>query len=155
MRILVCSDSHGAARNLMLAVDQQPAADCYVFLGDGLAEAQLLRHRGKPAYLLRGNCDGPAEKAPLYAQFELAGQRIFAAHGHIEQVKWGLDALLYRAQEHGAQLCLFGHTHAPFCTYCDGVTLFNPGSLRDGLYGFADLTAAGVVCQHVRVREVL
>jgi len=160
MRILVCSDSHGSVRNIMLAADQQPNADAYVFLGDGVRDAEFLRsfaasksNPPKPVYLLQGNCDGAAPY-PVYETFQLAGKTVLCTHGHYDHVKFGRDTLLYRAEEQGADLCLFGHTHTPYIGYEAGIHLFNPGSIRDGIYGFADITPAGIVCQHVRVREI-
>jgi putative phosphoesterase len=153
MRILVSSDSHGNARNIMLAVEQQPKADAYIFLGDGVRDAQFLLSRSKPAYLLRGNCDGNVPY-PIYEVLTLAGQTTLCTHGHYDQVKFGLDVLLYRAKEHGAALCLYGHTHTPLSAYEDDVYLFNPGSIRNGVYGFVDITAAGIVCQHVQIRDI-
>ena len=32
------------------------------------------------------------------------------------------------AEEQGASLCLFGHTHVPLLTEADGVTFLNPGA---------------------------
>jgi len=158
MRILVCSDSHGSARNIMLAVDQQPKADAYVFLGDGVRDAECLLFRNitaapRPAYILRGNCDGAASY-PLYETFQLAGKTIFCTHGHCDQVKFGLDVLLYRAEEHGADVCLFGHTHVPYIGYEAGIHLFNPGSVQDGIYGFVDILPNGIVCRHVKIRSI-
>ena len=160
MRILVCSDSHGSARNLMLAADQQPSADAYIFLGDGVRDAEFLRSFAasksappKPVHLLRGNCDGAAPY-PIYETVSLADKTILCTHGHNDHVKFGLDTLLYRAEEQAADLCLFGHTHTPYIGYEAGIHLFNPGSIREGIYGFVDITAAGIVCQHVRVREI-
>lgn len=152
MRLLVCSDSHGSARNIMLAADQQPKAEAYVFLGDGVRDADFLLTRNKPAYILRGNCDGGG--GPIYEKFTAEGKTIFCTHGHYDQVKFGLDILLYRAQEHGADLCLFGHTHAPYIGYEAGIHLFNPGSIREGVYGFVDILPSGIFCRHVKIRPI-
>jgi len=137
----------------MLAVDQQPKADAYVFLGDGIRDAEILRSRGKPAYFVKGNCDG-ALPCPIYETLTLAGKTVLCTHGHYDQVKFGLDILLYRAQERGADICLFGHTHAPYIGYEDGVHLFNPGSIQEGIYGFVDIVSGGIVCRHVKVRNI-
>jgi len=150
MRLFVCSDSHGRARNILRAVEQQPQADAYVFLGDGVGDAAFLLSLGKPAWLLRGNCDGDAPY-PLYESITLVGKTILCTHGHQDGVKFGLDTLLYRAKEYDASICLFGHTHAPFHGYKEGIHLFNPGSIREGAYGFVDIVPNGVVCWHIQL----
>ena len=153
MRILVCSDSHGRWHRLVLALEQQPGAEILVFLGDGAADAGFFaKEPGKRAVLVRGNCDGGCGW-PLWEAFAVLGKRILCTHGHAAQVKWGLDGLLRAGRDHGADLVLFGHTHEPLVHYEDGVTLFNPGSIHDGDYGFVDITEAGIVCRNLRVRE--
>ena len=42
------------------------------------------------------------------------------------------DWLVYAAQEQGAGLALFGHTHQPFYEQVGGVTLINPGTAGKG-----------------------
>ena len=42
------------------------------------------------------------------------------------------DWLVYAAQEQGASLALFGHTHRPFYEQVGGVTLVNPGTAGKG-----------------------
>ena len=153
MRILVCSDSHGRRDRLILALEQQPGAEILVFLGDGAADAAFFAQEpGKQAYLVRGNCDGGSE-LPLWQEFSVLGKKVLCTHGHQSQVKFGLDGLLRDGRGRGADLVLFGHTHEPLLFYEDGVTLFNPGSIHDGNYGFVDITKAGIVCRHLRVRE--
>ena len=155
MRILVCSDSHGRRDRLVLALEQQPRAEILVFLGDGAADAAFFAQEpGRRAYLVRGNCDGGSD-LPLWQEFTALDKKILCAHGHYSQVKFGPEELLRAGREHGADLALFGHTHEPLLYYEDGITLFNPGSIYDGNYGFVDITGAGIVCQNLRVRERL
>jgi len=154
MRILVCSDSHGRRDRLILALEQQPKAEILVFLGDGANDAAFFaREPGRQAYLVRGNCDAASCELPLWWEFAVLGKRILCTHGHAVQAKFGLDGLLRAGRERGANLVLFGHTHEPLVHYEDGLTLFNPGSIYDGQYGFVDITNAGIVCRNLRVRE--
>ena len=156
MRILACSDSHGRRDRLVLALEQQPGAGILVFLGDGAADAAFFaREPGRQAYLVRGNCDGPSCGLPLWQDFTVLGKKVLCTHGHYAQVKFGLEGLASAGRERGADLVLFGHTHEPLVLYEDGLTLFNPGSIHDGNYGFADITQAGIVCRNLRVRERL
>ena len=154
MRILVCSDSHGRRDRLVLALEQQPKAEILVFLGDGAADAAFFSHEpGRRAYLVRGNCDGPSCGLPAWEEFSVLGKKVLCTHGHASQVKFGLESLAFAGRERKADLVLFGHTHEPLVFYEDGVTLFNPGSIHDGAYGFVDITGAGIVCVNARVRE--
>jgi len=151
MRIVVCSDSHGRRDRLLRALDQQPKADVFVFLGDGAADAGFLLHADKEAYLVRGNCDGLSD-LPLWQEFTCGGKKILCTHGHYAYVKYGLDDLLRAARDHGADLALYGHTHIPRVDYLDGIYLFNPGSIAEGNYGFVDITRAGIVCRNITLR---
>jgi len=154
MRILVCSDSHGRRDRLILALEQQPGAEILVFLGDGAADAAFFaREPGKQAYLVRGNCDGDSCGLPLWQEFVVLEKKILCAHGHGVNVKFGLKGLLRAGRDRAADLVLFGHTHEPLVHYEEGITLFNPGSMHDGMYGFVDITRAGIVCLNTRVRE--
>jgi len=154
MRILVCSDSHGRRDRLVLALEQQPKAEFLVFLGDGAADAAFFAQEpGRQAYLVRGNCDGASHELPLWREFIVLGKKVLCTHGHCAGVKFGLEELQRAGRERGADLVLFGHTHEPLVLYEDGLTLFNPGSVHDGRYGFADITQAGIVCRNLLVRE--
>ena len=63
------------------------------------------------------------------------------------EVKYGLSNLVAAAEERGAQIALFGHTHQAMTEYRGGLYLMNPGSLSgpSGTYGIIDLTPAGIV----------
>ena len=152
MRILVCSDSHGRRDRLLKALDQQPKAEIYVFLGDGVDDAAFLPREGKEAYLVRGNCDGGSD-LPLWQEFTCMGKKILCTHGHRSYVKFGLGDLERTARDRGADLALYGHTHRPRLEYIGGIYFFNPGSLwENGSYGFVDITAAGIVCADMKIR---
>ena len=53
------------------------------------------------------------------------------AHGHTMHVKYGLLSAQYRAQEMGADILLFGHTHVPLVENDGKLILLNPGSIGD------------------------
>ena len=58
--------------------------------------------------------------------------KAFLTHGHRYSVDWRLDSLVYAAQEAGAHLALFGHTHEALNTDWGGVQLINPGTAGKG-----------------------
>ena len=45
---------------------------------------------------------------------------------------WHMDSLVYAAEEQGATLALFGHTHKAEWKELGGVTLINPGTAGRG-----------------------
>lgn len=79
-------------------------------------------------YNVRGNCD-IGGLAPDRDIVPLGSVKAFITHGHLYNVKYGrLDSLVYAAQEQGATLALFGHTHTPDYEEMGGVKLINPGA---------------------------
>ena len=76
----------------------------------------------------------------------LDNTKIYATHGYVEKVKFGLFDLEERAKNENCGLVLFGHTHQPTKQYKDGVYYFNPGSIKEGFYGVVDITEKGIMC---------
>ena len=58
-----------------------------------------------------------------------------AVHGDAQGVKYSYERLSYYAEEIGAEIALFGHTHQAFAGYVGSIMLVNPGALWDGCYG--------------------
>lgn len=147
MRILVLSDSHGDYFSLEKAIKNHPTAEVVVFLGDGERDIDRAENllAGKHVIKVRGNCDIASSLEINHVQV-IEGKKIFATHGFVENVKFGTDNLIYKGQSLGADIILYGHTHVPVNKYIDGVYLLNPGSVRDGNYGFVDITDKGVMC---------
>ena len=151
MRLIVCSDSHGRWDRLAAVFAREREFDFAVFLGDGAADTRRVPvFAVERAVLVRGNCDPPGS-APPARVLEAEGFRVYCTHGYLENVKWGRERLIECAKESGCALALFGHTHMPLFEKRDGVYLFNPGALHDGVYGVADLTPDGTFCFHKRI----
>lgn len=154
LRILVVSDIHGQARALQEALDQQPQARTVLFLGDGLRDVEdaEANNPDRTFYMVPGNCDF-SSMLPKCRTELLGGKRFFFTHGHIYQVKYGLQRLDLAAREARADIVLFGHTHTPYEEYADGLYLFNPGSLGYGrTYGYVDVEAGGIRTAVVSLR---
>lgn len=142
------SDSHGSRWNLFEAVEREPSAEAVFFLGDGYREyEELVRaYSDKTAFIgVKGNCDLYCD-LPEKEIRTLNGTKIYATHGYMEKVKFGLFGLEELAQNEKYNLILFGHTHQPLNSYRDGVYYFNPGSVREGFYGVVDITDKGIIC---------
>ncbi|MBE6619860.1 MAG: YfcE family phosphodiesterase [Ruminococcaceae bacterium] len=165
---LVLSDSHGR-RDAVVAVlsrlNFRPHA--LLFLGDGLRDLSAItsddRYADLSVYAVAGNCDGsmifPADE-PKVRMVQLGEVRVLMMHGHTFDVKWGLGEAVAYAAKKGADVLLYGHTHAPYEKTLpqgerlrDGTVLqkpllvANPGSLgapRDGQSpSFGVLTVKG------------
>lgn len=152
MRILVLSDSHGDYLSLKTAISNHPTAEVIVFLGDGERDLDRLGNLLENKFVIRvkGNCDFASLLPENHIQ-TIEGKRIFATHGYIENVKFGDDRLIYKGQSLDAHIILYGHTHVPVSKYVDGVYVLNPGSIRDGNYGFVDITEKGVMCVNAKI----
>ena len=132
MRVGVFSDSHGDHDALDVLLEKMGYVDAVCFLGDVARDAQHLEDRlaampGSPAlYAVRGNNDYySACMHPWERVIELDGVRIYMEHGHRSV---NLTSLSYKAEEHGAKLAMFGHTHQVFYEPVGNVMLLNPGS---------------------------
>ncbi|MBQ7172980.1 MAG: metallophosphoesterase family protein [Clostridia bacterium] len=163
MRFLIVSDTHGNRRGIEEAVARQTdGLDGIFFLGDGtmdLFRADL--PPGLPVYAVRGNCDYPGPDAPpTECLTALLGHTLFLTHGHLFGAKSGIGGLVRAGIERGADLILYGHTHKPLEQYfpageklCGSILqkplyLFNPGSLKNGSFGFLTLTENTVLFSH-------
>ena len=132
MRVGVFSDSHGDHEALDELLERMGALVAVCFLGDVASDAEHLRERlaampNQPVlYAVRGNNDYYSTcTLPWDLLIELGGVRIYMTHGHRLV---SLMNLAYKAQECGAQVALFGHTHQALCETVQGVLLLNPGS---------------------------
>ena len=147
MKLLIFSDSHGSEELLAKAVGDNLNADGYIFLGDGERDFEYALSlysiypygdKTKEVYQVRGNCDMfSKERDSIVA--DICGHRIFITHGSSQAVKRGIERLALEASQIGCDVALFGHTHERFHGENQGVTLFNPGSLRSGSYGVLTL----------------
>lgn len=139
MTCLCFSDSHGVKRNMRYALNKHKDAEVVFFLGDGISDIEefILSEPSRAWIVVRGNCDhhsfvGSREVSKLES-ITLSGKRIVATHGDLYGVKYGFDGALRLAENTGADIVLYGHTHAAtekyFSTEGGGVYLFNPGSV--------------------------
>ena len=145
MLIAVFSDTHGHIEPMCAAIRAwQP--DMVLHLGDYVRDAQSVRERFPDLDLrhVRGNCDVGMRDEPEKLSLHLEGMEIFATHGHLYNVKYGLDSLCNAAYFSGAKLCLFGHTHRRLYMEMGGLRLLNPGTAGQG----QELTAARITLEN-------
>ena len=136
MTILVLSDSHSTLRFMRLCVEKiQP--DALIHLGDYFDDGIVLKEAFPeiPFYQVPGNCDRfrcPSWQPETLVQ-PVFGVDLFMTHGHRQNVKMGLGALLKDARASRVDAVLYGHTHQADCRQePDGLWILNPGSCGYG-----------------------
>ncbi|WP_202081052.1 metallophosphoesterase family protein [Caldalkalibacillus salinus] len=126
MKALITSDTHGLKKDLK-TLAEKVKVDKGFHCGDFCVDENMFPLN--KMVLVKGNNDIRAG-VPNDQVVNWAGLTFFVTHGHLYQVEFSLLNLKYKAQEAGADVVLFGHTHTPYCEREDGVIYMNPGSLR-------------------------
>ena len=136
MRAVVVADSHGMSDAALarIAHEIRPhAPQLLIHLGDGAPDGKALAELlGVPLIGVAGNCD-LLSQWPGEIVREMGGAKVLLCHGHQYKVKLSPMRLQLRAQEVGAAVALYGHTHIQRAD--EGtVLLLNPGSLALGKF---------------------
>ncbi len=146
MRIYVISDTHARTDKAIEIYKTLKDIDLIVHLGDHWNDAKKIKEQlNVPLIGVKGNMDGSFARDG-YHILETDFGRIFLAHGHMENVKSGLENIIYRAGSLQCRAAFFGHTHVPLLLEAEGIYLLNPGSLslpvggRKGSYAVATVT---------------
>ena len=130
MKVLVVSDSHGRHDLLRKAIGQEAPIDMLIHAGDveGNLEKILGTKREYKIYAVAGNMDwGDGLESAL--TFDMGGHKVFLTHGHHYGVSWTVANLRDAAEDCGAEVAIFGHTHRPFLEEQNDILLLNPGSV--------------------------
>ena len=139
MVLIIVSDSHGRS-DLLYRIAELEKPDMILHLGDlEDSRATVERQLGAPkipCVFIKGNCDFRSQGELLNSSvFTLKGHRFYLTHGHLVHVNYGLDTLVYTAEENRCDIAIFGHTHVPFNEFMDGsfggpkIHVLNPGSI--------------------------
>lgn len=138
MKILAISDTHGKLNKVRDIWKKLTDIDLIVHAGDFISDGEKLgAELNVPVIAVKGNCDGGRSRDDFRIADTEYG-RILVTHGHMENVKYSTDNLIYRAMENECRAVVFGHTHIAHIEETDGIYLINPGSLtlpRDGSDG--------------------
>ena len=150
LRAAVFSDTHANTAR-MLAAARRLDPDVLIHLGDHARDAEVLRRAfpERPLYVVRGNCDMRSSLSSALV-CTVGGVCVFATHGHLYNVRYepALDTLAAAAQDAGATVALFGHTHHACLEKQQGITLLNPGTIgRVSRPSYAVLTVAEGSCE--------
>ena len=133
MKILVFSDSHGKNALMNDVIKKlNDEVELVLFLGDCIEDFEDLCYiyPDKQFISVLGNCDFN-DRAPIERIVEIGGIKIFMSHGHRYRVKSGHDRVIYEAEKHNANICLYGHSHTPNNVLINGIHLMNPGSISE------------------------
>ena len=133
MIIAVVSDTHRFHQPMQQVIRQLEGVDMLIHLGDVVEDVEYLTSKFSGKILnVRGNCDPGSFIAKEKVEV-IEGKKFFITHGDRYNVKSSLMNLKYRAQEIGAEVVLFGHTHIALVEYEQGVWFINPGSPSIGI----------------------
>lgn len=129
-RLGILSDTHGNLSLLKRAVEETGPVDMWLHAGDYIRDARwLATWCPVPVLAVAGNCDRPGDgKAEEFVEIE--NLLIWLTHGHRQHVKNGRGDLIWWAQQYGAQMAVYGHTHQNENQVQNSVLIFNPGSLE-------------------------
>lgn len=125
-RVLILSDSHGLTNELM-EIKQRHNLEHIIHCGD--SELSIHAPELTDSINVRGNCDY-IEPFPEEEMIKIGDLSLFITHGHLYKVKKNLTTLEYKAEEKGANVVCFGHTHVAMANNIGGVLFINPGSIR-------------------------
>ncbi|CAM3750364.1 metallophosphoesterase [Mesobacillus zeae] len=126
-KILIVSDNHGSSEVLFGVKEKETEADLLIHCGDSELTPDDPALKGFAA--VKGNCDYFGD-FPEELVLDHDGYRILVVHGHHYSVKNDLLKLAYRAEEVGANIVCFGHSHILGVEMIGSTLFINPGSLR-------------------------
>ena len=133
---IVLSDTHGDILTIGKLKEIMVETDYVFHLGDCTADiARFKAEFPQKVISVLGNCDGGSGHKIL----DIENVKILLTHGHDFGVKSSLTRLNYFAQELGAKVVFYGHTHMRNLTTDGEITFVNPGTFRgfDKSYAYA------------------
>ena len=156
MRILVISDSHKHKDNIFQAIALE-SPEMILHLGDHERDCIDIEFEYPqiPVRTVRGNCDFSSAGLDV-DEFTIDGKRILMTHGHLFGVKTGKTGIINSAISRNVDVLLFGHTHVPFYTTKEKMTVINPGSISSGgkAYAVLEIKNGEVSCELKSLKDV-
>ena len=144
MKILVLSDSHGDTESIVSSCKVHKP-DVIIFLGDGYEDLNFaLPYLCAPVYAVRGNNDFYPCRYPYYRIAQCSDVNFYLTHGHLENVRFGRNALINKCKDKNCRAALYGHTHLPYCSDENGIFILNPGSSRNGTCGIINVEGGNI-----------
>ena len=130
MKAIVMSDSHKDFDSILRIIEKEPDATLFIHAGDVQQDVDDLESVFPtiPIAHVLGNNDYFVHGVPDERFFTFGDKKIFLTHGHTYRVKYGLDAVIHKAESMGADICIFGHTHRAHLEKVRNLWVLNPGS---------------------------
>lgn len=145
LKLLIISDTHRRIDNAADLI-RRIKPDYVLHLGDVCEDCVNLQKMFQNQVIISvmGNNDYPERypDIPYERVFILEKKKFFMCHGHKYGVKLGLERLALRAEELGADIALYGHTHFKYLDISDEMIILNPGSVRS--YGVIEIDGENV-----------
>ncbi|WP_245732826.1 metallophosphoesterase family protein [Salinibacillus kushneri] len=136
--VIITSDSHGLVDEL-IQIKNRHKDEAAAFIHCGDSELEYHSDEMNTFHKVRGNCDFD-RNYPEDTHLTVDGQHFLITHGHLYQVKMSLMPLSYRAEEAGANIVCFGHSHLAGAEKVKDTLFINPGSIREPRGGAAGRT---------------
>lgn len=131
MRILVISDSHNYVLDSHIErIKEHGSFDILIHCGDKYKDAEKFANKLNISIVANvpGNCDFISDK-PLIIEEIIERKKLLITHGHVHNVKGGIEKLKEYAKERNADAVIYGHTHCAQNEIIDNILFFNPGSI--------------------------
>ncbi|MGP4041679.1 metallophosphoesterase [Gracilibacillus sp. D59] len=127
-KILILSDSHGWTSEVSEIKDRyENEVDTMIHCGD--SELDIDSEELTDFKAVQGNMDMDF-RLPEEIDFKVGNLHFFVTHGHLFQIKSTLMPASYRAEELGANVICFGHSHVAGAEKIKDQLFINPGSIR-------------------------
>ncbi|MFC7371286.1 metallophosphoesterase family protein [Fictibacillus iocasae] len=127
-KALIVSDSHGLTEELK-RIKNRHKSEVNLMIHCGDSELHPHSEELEGFITVKGNCDYSKE-FPSEAIEPLGDAAMYITHGHLYNVKMERLAIAFRAEETGAKIVCFGHTHVAEAYERNGIVFINPGSIR-------------------------
>ena len=131
MKILIVSDTHRRDENLKKVIEQNVPLDMFIHLGDAEGSEDRIWQWLNPdcrIEMVLGNNDF-FSMLDREREVRIGKYRALLTHGHYYGVSVGMERLKEEARARGGNIAMFGHTHRPYLSQEEGLTVLNPGSL--------------------------
>lgn len=127
-KVLILSDSHGWREEIEIIKERhQHEVDAMIHCGD--SELAYDSDELNGFHKVRGNMDFDVQ-FPTELQVQSGSLHFLVVHGHLHQTNSTLMNVKYRAEELGANVVCFGHSHVPGVEKVDQILFINPGSIH-------------------------
>ena len=127
-KVLIMSDSHGWEEEILNIKNRHyHEIDAMIHCGD--SELSPDSKELSEFHTVKGNMDFDAD-FPTEREVKLDSLHFLIVHGHLHQTNSTLMNVQYRAEEVGANVVCFGHSHIPVAENIGDILFINPGSIR-------------------------